>query len=153
MGCLQMGFVTEFLDFIDFSVKDGFETFAGDRENDVDVLEFKFAFRHVDLIFPFDGFVFELFDFFFRLEVSDHFTKVPEERPGVVVRVTFFVGDLTLLIFVLFVLFGLLGFGFFLKVSDVESFEDGGEKSFDLANEGCDGFGFGVKEKDTSKVF
>lgn len=58
-----MGFVTKFLNFIDFSVEDRFEILAGDRKNDIDVFKFQLGFRHVDLIFSLDGFVFQQFDF------------------------------------------------------------------------------------------
>jgi hypothetical protein len=109
-----MGFVTEFFDCLDFSVKDRFEVFTGDREDNIDVLEFDLAFRHVHLIFSIFGLLFEFYDFLFCGVVSDHFAKVSKERPGVIIRVSFFVNDLTLLIVLLFVLWSLIGFRFFL---------------------------------------
>ena len=46
-----MGFITKFLSFVDLAVENGFEFLSGDRENDIDVLEFQLGFGHVDLIF------------------------------------------------------------------------------------------------------
>ncbi len=147
-----MCFITKFLSFVDFAVENGFEFLSGDRENDIDVLEFQLGFGHVDLIFSVGCFLLQLFDFFLGLEVLNHFAEVSEEGPGVIVGVSFFGGDLALIVFLLLAAFGLLRLRFLLQVPHVESFQHWGQKPFDLTNEGRDGFSFRIEEENASEI-
>lgn len=152
MGGLQVCFVAEFFGFVDFAVENGFEFLAGDGENDIDVFEFELSFGHVDLIFSVGCFLFQLFDFFLGPEVLNHFAEVSEEGPGVIVRVTFFGGDLALFVLLLFAGFDLVWLGLFFQVPDVESFQHWSQESFDLTNEGRNGFSFRVEEENAAEI-
>ena len=67
-----------------------------------------------------------------------------------IVGVAFFGGDFALLIFFLFAGLDLLRFRLFFQVSDMESFENRSDESFDLPDERSDGFGFGIEKENTA---
>ena len=148
-----MWFVMKFFNSVDFSVKNRFEILPWNREDYINVLQFQFALRHVNLILSFHSFVFQLLNFFLWSKVSNHFTQISEERSWMIVRISFFIGNLGLLILLLLVTFCLLGLRLFLQIPDMESLKNRGKKSFDLSNERSDRFCFGIKENDASKIF
>ncbi len=153
MSCLQVWLVVQFLYSVDFTVQDGFKILSWNRKYHIDILLFQFALRHVDLIFPLSRFIFKLLHFLLWLQVSDHFAQVPEKWPWMIVRVTFFVGNLTLFVLLLFVSFALLWLWLFFQIPHMEGLENRGNQSFDLANERGDRLCFWIKQKDAAEMF